>query len=166
MFLYINTFLWLCKKLTSFCCSPSMCVVHQFDVSRARSTPLTRHHVQHFYRFNTLASFHAAPASHFSHKTLRLSDLCCIVYICVALFTHQNGADNPQCTADYVTWQKPIPHKVDRALKSYPSNVTAHSQVPVKAFTDDVTVIVTSIPEGRWILEYLVGLNQAARMEF
>ncbi len=37
-------------------------------------------------------------------------------------------------------------------------------QVPVRAFMDDLTI--TAVPEGRWILEDMVELTTAARMEF
>ncbi len=39
-------------------------------------------------------------------------------------------------------------------------------QVPVRAFMDDLTITARSVPEGRWILEDLVELTTAARMEF
>lgn len=39
-------------------------------------------------------------------------------------------------------------------------------QVPVRAFMDDLTITARSVTEGRWILEDLVELTKAARMEF
>ncbi|KAG1953648.1 hypothetical protein F2P79_009189 [Pimephales promelas] len=39
-------------------------------------------------------------------------------------------------------------------------------QVPIRAFMDDLTITARSVPEGRWILEDLVELATAAKMEF
>lgn len=38
--------------------------------------------------------------------------------------------------------------------------------VPIRAFMDDLTITAKSVPEGRWILEYLIELTKLARMEF
>ena len=39
-------------------------------------------------------------------------------------------------------------------------------QAPIRAFMDDLTITAKSVPEERWILEYLVKLTDLARMEF
>ncbi len=43
---------------------------------------------------------------------------------------------------------------------------TGIQQVPIRAFMDDLTITAKSVPEGRWILDDLVELNDWTRIQF
>lgn len=95
--------------------------------------------------------------------------------LCIVI-AEENGKRNTKCWYLLISpgcrivlsgfgW-RPEPVRVFKSILFFGRLQCCIQQVPIRAFMDDLTVTARSVPEGRWILEDLVEITKAARMEF
>lgn len=73
-----------------------------------------------------------------------------------------------RCTISVILFTAAMNLLVNSVEKPRRGSVLASGiqQALIMAFMDNPTITAKSVPEGRWILEDLVELTKAARMEF